>query len=189
MCVYVLRVRFCVRHICIYIIYIYIRIYIYSFSFIHTLYFFSFLSKIILFSLLLLSFCIFFFFFFFFLYEYIYSRTVVGNGWTESLSMKILLFLLISSSSSIEPVTRYPVSFPFLLLFLVFLIFWSRLSFLPLSRGLHRNNATGLSSSAGKLFLFVHQCTHIGSQKLWANGSVILPLTRCNFYKFVSFLT
>lgn len=64
MCVYVLRVRVCVRHICIYIIYIYIRIYIYSFSFIHTLYFFSLLSKIILSSLLLLSFCIFFFFFF-----------------------------------------------------------------------------------------------------------------------------
>ena len=75
MCVYVLRVRFCVRHICIYIIYIYIRIYIYSFSFIHTLYFFSFLSKIILFSLLLLSFCIFFFFFFFFVWIHLQSNS------------------------------------------------------------------------------------------------------------------
>lgn len=138
-CVYVLkcaRVCMCVPHICI--LYIYIRIYIYIciVSFIHlSILFFvslilSLFSSYLCFIHLLSSFMI---------YEYIYSWTVVGNGWTESLSMKIFFFYLFFSSR-FEPfflrgiVPLLSFIFPIFLFF----FFYSFSRYLFLSRDVRR---------------------------------------------------
>lgn len=133
-CVYVLkcaRVCMCVPHICI--LYIYIRIYIYIciVSFIHlSILFFvslilSLFSSYLCFIHLLSSFMI---------YEYIYSWTVVGNGWTESLSMKIFFFYFFFSSR-FEPFFLRGIVPLLSFIFPIFLFFFSSFKiFVPVPR-------------------------------------------------------
>lgn len=136
-CVYVLkcaRVCMCVPHICI--LYIYIRIYIYIciVSFIHlSILFFvslilSLFSSYLCFIHLLSSFMI---------YEYIYSWTVVGNGWTESLSMKIFFFYFFFSSR-FEPFFLRGIVPLLSFIFPIFLFFFPLSRYLFLSRDVRR---------------------------------------------------
>lgn len=136
------------------------------YSFIHTLSLFSFSFVCLILSLLphiSVSF-IFHLLSSFMIYEYIYSWTVVGNGWTESLSMKISFSIFSSHRDSNHFSTRYRfASFFYLSDFCNSLNrFWSSFKiFVPIPRFASNNVTMYCYRAWKKNSLFVHQCTHI----------------------------
>lgn len=107
-CVCTCEVCVCVCTSYMYIYYIFIYEYIYMYSFIHTFCQFSFSFVCLILSLFPhISVFIHLFIFFYDLWILLQCWTVIGNGWTESLSMKISFSLFSSHRDSNHFSTMY----------------------------------------------------------------------------------
>lgn len=160
------------------------------YSFIHTLSLFSF-SFVCLILPLLPHISVSFIFHLlssFMIYEYIYSWTVVGNGWTESLSMKISFSIFSSHRDSNHFSTRYRfASFFYLSDFCNSLNrFWSSFKiFVPIPR-FASNNVTSTVIEHGKKIRFLYISARI-SQRISLYRGISFYLTGWYFSRNLCF--